>query len=405
MKKTIILLALALLTFHSFAQVEQHEVTVRNVVVPVRVLDGNQFVANLTIDDFELFESGEKQEIEALYLVRRSSIARKETAQEFNPYLSRHFYMLFQLTEYNPQLSQAIDYLFNSVILPGDTLTIMTPMNTYTLSQRALKTRSMETISKEMQNIIRKDTQMGGANYRSLISDLKRLAAAISTSGTETSAMSGFESDSSTSMFGIENLLMRYQETVAKLDDLRVVDENQFIEFARRLKKLDGQKNIFFFYEREFKPEINQSILNRLMSLHQDEPEILAQVQNLFQLYQRNPSVNTQRIIAAFSDSSLTFNFLFMHKNPELVSGITMREQSEDMFNSFSQVAHATGGITDSSQNPGPAFKNAVNLTESYYLLYYSPRDYKKDGTFKSIIVRLKDKNYMITYRLGYIAD
>jgi hypothetical protein len=75
------------------------------------------------------------------------------------------------------------------------------------------------------------------------------------------------------------------------------------------------------------------------------------------------------------------------------------------MFNSFSQVAHATGGITDSSQNPGPAFKNAVNLCESYYLLYYAPKAYKKDGTFKSIIVRLKDKAYMITHRLGYIAD
>lgn len=405
MKKIIVLLALLVLISLSFAQVEQHEVTVRNVIVPVRVLDKNTFVDNLTLDDFELFDSGELQKIEALYLVQKSDIQRKEASQEFNPFLNRHFYMLFQTTEYNPRFAEAINYFFESVILQGDTLTVMTPMNTYTLSQRALRTRSKDTISKELQNIIRKDTQMGGANYRSLMTDLKRLVTSITASGSETPVMSGLETDSSTSMFGLENLLMRYQETMEKLESLRIVDESQFLEFAGRLKRYSGQKNVFFFYEREFKPEINQSILNRLMSLHQDEPEILAQVQNLFQLYSRRPNVNTQRIIAAFADSSLTFNFIFMHKDPEFVSGITMREQSEDIFNAFSQVARATGGTTDSSQNPGYAFKNAVNLSESYYLLYYSPAHYTRDGKFKSIIVRLKDKNYVVSHRIGYFAD
>jgi len=366
MKKTVILLVLILSTFNLTAQVQQHEVTVRNVIVPVRVLEGKQFVDNLMLDDFELLENGKLQKIEALYLVQKSNIKRKDTVQEFTPYLSRHFYLLFQTTDYNPRLAEAIDYLFDSVLLPGDTLTVMTPMNTYTLSPRALKTRPKETISKELQSIVRKDTQMGGANYRSLMTDLKRLVVSITASGGETKVLSGLESDSSTSMFGLETLLMRYQETMGKLESIRVVDEKKFIEFARKLKRYNGQKNVFFFYEREFRPEINQSILNRLTSLHQDEPEILAQVQNLFQLYQRRSTFDTQKIIAAFADSSLSFNFIYMNKDPEFVSGITMREQSEDIFDSFSQVAQATGGITDSSQNPGYAFKNAANLSESY---------------------------------------
>jgi hypothetical protein len=246
---------------------------------------------------------------------------------------------------------------------------------------------------------------MGGANYRSLMTDLKRLVTSISASGGETKVLSGLESDSSTSMFSLENLLVRYQETMEKMENLRVVDEERFLQFAQQLKKYEGQKSVFFFYQREFRPEISQSILNRLMSSHQDEPEILAQVQNLFQLYQRQSTFNTQRIIAAFADASISFNFIFMHKDPEFVSGVTMREQSEDMFNSFSQVAQATGGIVDSSQNPAYAFKHAAEIAESYYLLYYSPIDYKKDGQFKSINIRLIDKNYRLSYRLGYIAN
>ena len=405
MKRSIVLLVFLFLALRVTAQVEQHEVTVRNIVVPVRILDGNRFVDDLTIEDFELFEDGKRQKIEALYLVQKSSIQRKETGEDFHPQLSRHFYLLFQIADYNPRLGEAISHLFSNVIQPGDSLTVMTPMDTYTLSKRALNTKPKEIISKELQSIVRKDTQMGGANYRSLMTDLKRLVTSISASGGETKVLSGLESDSSTSMFGLENLLMRYQETMEKMENLRVVDEERFLQFAQQLKKYEGQKSVFFFYQREFRPEISQSILNRLLSSHQDEPEILAQVQNLFQLYQRQPMLNTQRIIAAFADASISFNFIFMHKDPEFVSGVTMREQSEDMFNSFSQVAQATGGITDSSQNPAYAFKHAAEIAESYYLLYYSPVDYKKDGRFKSINIRLVDKTYRLAYRLGYIAD
>jgi len=405
MKRSIILLVFFFLALNVPAQVEQHEVTVRNIVVPVRVLDGNRFVDDLTIEDFELFEDGKLQKIEALYLVQKSNIKRKETGEDYQPQLSRHLYLLFQIADYNPRLAEAISHLFSNVIQPGDSLTVMTPMDTYTLSKRALNTKPKEVISKELQSIVRKDTQMGGANYRSLMTDLKRLVTSISASGGETKVLSGLESDSSTSMFGLENLLMRYQETMEKMENLRVVDEERFLQFAQQVKKYEVQKSVFFFYQREFRPEISQSILNRLMSSHQDEPEILAQVQNLFQLYQRQPTLNTQRIIAAFADASISFNFIFMHKDPEFVSGVTMREQSEDMFNSFSQVAQATGGIIDSSQNPAYAFKHAAEIAESYYLLYYSPIDYKKDGRFKSINIRLIDKNFRLTYRLGYIAD
>jgi hypothetical protein len=42
---------------------------------------------------------------------------------------------------------------------------------------------------------------------------------------------------------------------------------------------------------------------------------------------------------------------------------------------------------------------------ENYYLLYYTPKDYKPDGKFRSIEVKVKGKSYSITHRAGYIAD
>jgi len=64
-----------------------------------------------------------------------------------------------------------------------------------------------------------------------------------------------------------------------------------------------------------------------------------------------------------------------------------------------------TGGLKDTSANAAASFKRAVDFSESYYLLYYTPKDYKADGEFKKIKVKVKGQNYRITHRAGYIAD
>lgn len=412
MKKIILVLALLFLTFILFSQVQQYEVTVRNVEVPLRVMDGKRFVDNITIDDLELYEDGKLQKIEALYLVQRSDIERKETLKEFHPALSKHYYLLFQITDYNPKLGETIKYLFDHILLPEDALTIMTPMDTYRLSPKAFKTKPKETLAKEMIKIVRKDTKIGSSNYKSLLRNTKRLASAIQGAAgfgggrTLDVSESGFESQSSEDAgSGLEFLLPRYRNALQEMEELRLIDEKKFITFAQALKRQRNQKNVYLFYQREFRPEIRPGILSQMMTLYQDRPNIQGDLMELFQFYQRRLSINIDRIKQAFADASILFNFMFIHKEADRVSGINMREQSEDIFNVFSQVAEATGGIVDNSQNPEYAFKNAVESFGTYYLLYYSPADYKRDGKYKQITIKLKNKDYKVTHRRGYYAN
>ena len=81
-----------------------------------------------------------------------------------------------------------------------------------------------------------------------------------------------------------------------------------------------------------------------------------------------------------------------------------MREQSEDVFDVFSEMANATGGTVTTSQNPAAGFINTAGKFESHYLLYYSPENYREDGQFKTIQLKVKDKNYKINHRIGYYA-
>ena len=82
-----------------------------------------------------------------------------------------------------------------------------------------------------------------------------------------------------------------------------------------------------------------------------------------------------------------------------------MNEQSEDIFGPFREMSRATGGFADSSANPDYLFQQAVEASDNYYLLYYSPQKYTSDGKFKNITVRVKNKNYRVTHRLGYFAN
>jgi hypothetical protein len=397
MKKSAGLILFGLLTLMVFSQTDQQQASVITISVPVRVLENNTFVDGLTMEDFEVYDRGQQQKIDAVYLINKNQVRNKESRVEFMPALNRDFFLLFQMTNFNPRLNEAIDYFFNSVFEQGDSLTIMTAEDRYTLSPAALENKSKAQLTKELQSLIRKDTMTGQASYNSLLRELKRLVATIS-------ASQGMSSASETDVTNMELLFPRYKENLEKMEQLRVIDEQSFLQFAASLKNRAGPKYVFFFYEREFRPEINAADLSRLMSDYQEKPQILQHLQDLFQMYSRLPTMDAEKVNRAFGDSSITFNLIFINREPQMEPGIVMREQSEDVFSSFSMVAKTTGGVVESSLDPTPAFKRAASIAESYYLIYYSPRDYQENNEYRDIRVFVKDKEYEILHRPGYFA-
>jgi VWFA-related protein len=402
MRKAIFILVILSLTFFLFSQQEQHEVTVRNVEVPVRVFADNQFVDNLTIEDFEIFENGIPQKIEALYLGNKNQITRQQELKNFAPQTKRNYFLIFQIIEYNPKLEKSIDHFFKNVLLPQDSLTLMTPQKNYHLSSEALSRKKKEDIAKEMLKILKKDTKTGSSAYRSQMRSLKGLVSSIS--GRDLMADPDADADFAGRSSSLGMLLRRYRNNLEKMEGLRIVDQELFLQFARRVKAMEGQKHVFFFYEREFRPELSPQVSSNLVSEYHDQPSIMGDLQDLFQFYQRHERINSQKITQAFADASICFNLLFVDREERDSGGITMREQSEDLYKAFSETAKATGGVVDTSRNPSAGFQNALTASENFYLLYYSPANYTADGSYKNIQVRVKDKKYKVSHRKGYYA-
>jgi hypothetical protein len=423
MKRITIFAAVSILSFTLFSQQVSEETIVINVEVPVRVFQGSAFVEDLTLSDFEVFEDGVPQRIEAVYLVKKRSIERREENKRFAPETARSFYLFFEVNEYTSKLGEAVDYFVHNVLVPGDNLTIVTPMNTYWLKSQTLEVLSKDEIVKQFKGILRKDALIGSSEYRHMIDELSRLARAIS------AALATFEQSGEVVMSGtatavsqnparyadslvsseydgmsIEEQLQSYVEMLGNLESMRTTDQQKFIEFADLIKDKEGQKYIFMFYEREYIPQVDPKILNQYISLYQDRPTILHTVTGVFDFYRRDINLNVEEIKQAYADSSISIHFLYISKPAEFVYGVRMEEHSEDLFKAFSEMAKATGGFSGSSSDSSFLFRKALDSSENYYLLYYSPLKYQSDGQFREIKVRVKDKNYRVVHRLGYFA-
>jgi len=409
MKKILFLLVFIMLSFSVFAQQISEKAVVLNVEVPVRVFQRNTFIDDLTINDFEVFENGKKQRIEAVYLVKKRSIERSEEKKRFAPDTVRNFYLFFELSEYSAKFGEAVYNFMNNVIDPGDLLTIVTPMKTYRLRGKALEVKSREEITEQLKGLMRRDILIGNSEYRNSIIELSAIARLMSATMNRDENLRFnvdlFAAENSRENESFREQLVRYQEILSRLENLRKVDQGKLLDFAEYLKDREGQKYVFLFYQREYIPQIDPNILNQFLSFYQDSPDIQMNLANLFDFYKRDPLIDIERVKKVYADASISIHFLFFTPVVQKSLGIVFQERSEDIYSTFSQMARSTGGFIDSSANPDYLFKKAIDSSRNYYLLYYSPTNYMSDGKFKNINVRVKNKDYRVIHRVGYFAN
>ncbi len=158
-------------------QILQEISQVINIEVPVRVFKSGRFVDDLTIKDFEVLEDGVPQKIEAVYMIRQDTVTRGEDKQQkFRPQTARTFFLFFEVSEWDARLGESVDYFCGSVLLPRDRLIAVTPAKTYRLKEEGFAMKSREEIAAELKSLIRKDTLIGDAEYRTALKDLADMA-------------------------------------------------------------------------------------------------------------------------------------------------------------------------------------------------------------------------------------
>jgi hypothetical protein len=393
------------------AQQISEEASVINIEVPVRVFSGGRLVTDLSLDDFEVFEDGKPQKLEAVYFVQRNSVERRAENRRFTPNTNRNFFLFFEVGSYDAKMGEALDYFVDGVFMPGDALAVVTPMKTYRLKPRALEARTRGDISGQIKGLIRRDATMGSNEYNSILSDLEDMARSLLVAMSELfyvqsdKLMVDEPSLMTYKGLSVDDILTKYLATIRRLENIRAIDETRILEFPNILKKETGQKHVFIFYEREFIPRINPRMLDLYTEMFQDRPDIQQKLSEVFEFYKRDLPYDVDRLQEAYADASIAIHFLMFAKPARTTPEIQYKEQSDDIFAMFKQMSEATGGVTTVSENPTFLFRTAVEASESYYLLYYTPRPYIRDGKFRRITVRTKRPGLKLSHRIGYVAD
>jgi hypothetical protein len=377
MKTLFLAMGVLAICITSISQEIQHEAVVINIEVPVRVFKGDTFIDNLTIDDFEVYEDGVLQEVAAVYLIKKAEIKRREEkGTSFKPAISsRHYVLYFEIVEYLPKIGEVLDYFFSEMLKPQDSLIVVTPHRTYKFDSRSFGMMPKQNMAEQLKNKIRADAWKGNREYRNLLREFKDL---------EKLKMPEQED--------LKHLML--MEIVRQIKNQKFFDEKKASEFASYLKEQEGQKHVFFFYQKEMFPIPPAAGAFDILELMSTDTPV------------------SERLEHAFADSSISCHFLYVNKGPadeedgvRQTLGAKWMDMTVGTFQGLMEMAKATGGLTESSANIAAAFKKAADASEHYYLLYYTPKDYKSDGKFRNIKVKIRGKNYKVLHRAGYLAD
>jgi hypothetical protein len=399
------------------AQEIRHETSALNIEVPVRVFKGAAFVDGLTREDFEILEDGRPQAIEAFYLVKKTIIERSEETRPLAPRTARHFFLVFELGFYDARILEALDYFVKIVLLPGDNLTFITPLKTYRMKGELFGLVGRDRTYDQIVGLLRRDIEIGYSESREILSEMSNLAQIIASNvrARDVVADTGSASiidppvalpvDSPYEAASLEMQLMNYSLLLDRLANLRVIDQQKLLGFADHLKALQGQKGVFFFYQRELLPKIDPRIVDQLSARYSQQPQITQSLETIFGLERRDVAINVDLVTRAYADASASVHFLYISRPAERPAGIRMEEQSEDVFAPFLEMARVTGGYAASTANIAGAMREAVEASENYYLLFYTPRDYRPDGGFRRIEIKVRAEGARVSHRLGYIAD
>jgi hypothetical protein len=281
------------------------------------------------------------------------------------------------------------------------------------MKEGALEIKPKPEIVDELVGLIREDIGKGNQEYRESMRRLSavsqklavELGASTSSSTSASNVRPPMGRDVLDPTLDLEMLFLEYSDILAKLENLRRVDQIKLLDFADYLRNKTGQKYVYMFYQQEFIPQIDSRILNQFSSLFEDNPAMLQRMSSLFDFFTREKAFDVDKVKMAYSDSSTSIHFLFLTEREVAEQGVQLVERSEDIFSAFREMAMSTGGLVVTSRNPASAFKQALDASENYYLLYYRPKNYVVDGKFKEIKVRVKNKKYKVMHRAGYFSN
>ncbi|MCX6583892.1 MAG: hypothetical protein NT166_27260 [Candidatus Aminicenantes bacterium] len=270
-----------------------------------------------------------------VFTVVGDAAAGEETAARCN------YILIFQASEYNSKMGDAVDFFFRNILKPEDHLSIITPANPYNFSPQTRQAYPIEKLVSRTQDVLKRDISVGAANYQQILDGMMQLVREIS-GGT----VGG----------DIKSCMIQYRQLLANMRNLRKLNENLFMQLAGLFKKETGKNYLYIFYQEELRIIPNRKTLQRL----KESSEFNADTVELFEEENSQDFLNVETVSMALKDASVTLNFIYLNKDEKQKEWLEVKEFSGDVYSVLSKLATATGGQIEATSKPEAVLKKWI---------------------------------------------
>ncbi len=390
----------------------REEARVTLVEIPVNVIDKDgRTVENLTVEDFEVYDDGKKQQITGFEVLDQRKALAPPTPGEppINPAARRHFLLLFDLSFGSPR------GIVNARRAARDF--VVTRMKE--LDMAAVATYSVEHGMKLLLTFTRDRTQLAAAidtlGFPTLAERASDPLSFVIQPPTQSNATgfayigntprvdsSGFDIAVQEALENMQVLRARNLRAIYRERVVRFLDS--FAQMARALDSVQGRKHIFYLSEGFDSRELSGStvqgggakeaewvVRGESWKLDSDtrfgNSALNASMTEALKLFNRSDCV-----IHAIDISGL--------KAQGDVVGTDQIVHGED---SLYHMAEETGGeFLKNANDLGSSFDRLLDRTGLIYILAFQPVRVPETGKFHTLTVKVKNKAYRVSHRTGY---
>jgi hypothetical protein len=376
-------------------QVYEH-VEVINQEILVRVFSGGEPVSGLKLEDFTLYENGQRIPINYSRELRRS-MAGVEAAATSEPAAAsreRLFLFMLWLNEESQDWSKAWDYFLTKIYRAGDHIILSD-------GEQVLAVSAPEKDGEKLAEFFKK-TSAGWKRKKMekarLIRELENSVAAFRD---DLVISTGKDSTFESQLFA--DFKRRYRGALDEyLLPLRRGYPRWLQRLAESLKVVDAEKWVLVFLQNERMPLISRE--GRLFRETSMPQEIFSALKQLMEETERQLQLSTD-VIGYFRDlqplftgSDATYHLFLCDAADETLA--TEHMQWKPVFSSwdetFRQISASTGGRVNDTTRLEEALKKTATLEDIYYVLTYLPAEGKEKA--RSMRIEVDRPGTTVTY-------
>ncbi len=402
----------------SFAQTEEkpleYEVEVILIEIPVYVVDknGNPFL-DLKREDFVLYEDGKKQDISHFALIQNDSPEVISLARQY-PAARRQFFLLFDLSFSSPKgilrAREAGLKFVKENILPNDLVAVATSsvlqgvqILTNFINDKAQLENAIESLGLVPTSQIAKGPI--GFMFPTFATSLSQPQALDSERGAEKQGI--LEDQLSTIAKKIENA--RWQDYKGYVQDY----VGAFKTLGQALNIINGRKHVVLFSEGFDMKVLTGKTLKELS----EETEAFALDAKAIATADKDrfgdPSirVSLEKALQQISASDCIVHTIDV--GGLRAPGGIEDNQERDIYlsrrrgqDTLHLLAADTGGKAYRNMNElDQPLEDLLKLTNSYYLLGYSPTNTRNEGKYRNLKIKVLKSGLQVSHRKGYYEE